>query len=83
MPTMTSSTTTMITMTSRLLLLLLLLQAAQLQGASNSRIQQVAFCAFYSFASPYNTANNGANRVDLCLQCFDTVGWAAGRPSGL
>jgi len=63
-------------MTSRLLLLL---QAAQLQGASNSRIQQVAFCAFYSFASPVD----GANPVDLCLQCFDTVGWAAGRASGL
>ena len=29
------------------------------------------------------TQHNVLYRFPVCLQCFDTVGWAAGRASGL
>jgi len=30
-----------------------------------------------------NTVEENSSKCASCLQCFDTVGWAAGRASGL
>jgi len=54
-----------------------------------------AGCAAYAFAELIDNAlaatanNDGTREIDIrlvrwhCLQCFDAVGWAAGRASSL
>jgi len=37
----------------------------------------------YDITREYNWYNNNLYRRAICLQCFDAVGWAAGRASGL
>ena len=48
------------------------------------RVETIRWCG------PHGAANDGTMGISLvtsnmsrCLQCFDTVGWVAGRASGL
>jgi len=46
-------------------------------------LKDVGFEEKWGFEIWLNDLNPFLERFDLCLQCFDAVGWAAGRASGL
>ena len=51
-------------------------------GPVDATATQIGF-SFLVPAHPGSPGQRAIKRVCVCLQCFDAVGWAAGRASGL